>query len=485
MNNRNVFKCCSRKEFSNFICVVCYNVFHNSCLERKSDVIKMGGYKILCSSNCQHNNQLSEEQEANYKETIRKLQIEVAQREDSLKRLKRNSKVFEDEIMETEQGYVNTIEEQKLRIIQLKNEILLLNANNEKLKADIESRAEQILQLEKQIKDLNDMSKSMISTIRMLENESKQHLDELTKIQQGVSGNLVETLSVKNKVYVQDLKETNCEIFSLREEPVLSETTSEVGTALENNNPSSCTVTAVSDSPPKIDINTNVRQSKVIVLTDDCGKYLHDTLRKALGPNYTLQVFCKPYARFKDVISGVGCVLGELTSGDYVLVLAGMNDSVISLKDVTQLANKCFYTNLIISSVPISSTYSDSNLASRISGINDKLFKITTKLKYFCNSIDFLNLHNRFGYDEWVRDSVYLNGRGLSKLARMFVCSLQNFYKMTTISNLVRISLNTQTVEEGSKQPVEMCLPLKEVSIESDISQTFLDCQDKNLVKVP
>ncbi|CAG9768099.1 unnamed protein product [Ceutorhynchus assimilis] len=101
---------------------------------------------------------IQQEQEANHKQIIEKLQIEAAEKENSVRRLKRNFKVFEDEIIESEQKYVNTIEEQKLRIIQLKNEISLFKENDEKFGTDMKNSEEQILQLKKQIKELNDMS---------------------------------------------------------------------------------------------------------------------------------------------------------------------------------------------------------------------------------------------------------------------------------------------------------------------------------------
>jgi hypothetical protein len=55
INMEKSFKCCRNKDFANFICIVCCNVFHPSCIERLPNVVKLGGFKIFCSLECKLN----------------------------------------------------------------------------------------------------------------------------------------------------------------------------------------------------------------------------------------------------------------------------------------------------------------------------------------------------------------------------------------------------------------------------------------------
>ncbi|CAG9759271.1 unnamed protein product [Ceutorhynchus assimilis] len=134
-----------------------------------------------------HYNQFSraEEQEENYKGVIDKLRNEITEKESCIKRLKRSSKVFEDDIMETEQSYISTIEEQKQRIIQLKGEISFLNEANMRLEVDIKNTEERMVEFKQQIQGLTEMSNGMITSIRVLENQNRLYLEELSELKQG------------------------------------------------------------------------------------------------------------------------------------------------------------------------------------------------------------------------------------------------------------------------------------------------------------
>lgn len=410
MNNRNIFKCCSKNQ-SSFICIICHSIFHNSCLERKPDVVKIGGHRILCSPNCQHNNQLAEEQEANYKQIIERLQNEVAEKENFLKRSKRNSKIFEDEIFESEQEYVNTIQEQKLRIIQLKNEISLFKENDEKFRSDMENSEEQILQLKKQIEELNDMSKSMISTIRILESENKLHLDDLSKMQQKATGRTVKSTGIQT-----DISPKYSEIL---------ETTTRIATN-ETNYPIK-TLEEIGTIAPK----------QVLLLTDGYGKYMHQHLQKHLNDAYSVLTVCKPHAPFDNLVRVIDCYIDRFTSKDYVILLLGPEIRNFSRKWIKILSNKCFSTNLLICSSPVNSS---SNLYSLTSV---EIYDSMLNLSYYNKNIKLLMSNTILNAKCFVHGSHFLNKLGLAILSKNIGNSIKNFFQIETSScNLIHIQNN-------------------------------------------
>lgn len=62
---------------------------------------------------------------------------------------------------------------------------------------------------------------------------------------------------------------------------------------------------------------------------------------------------CKPFAKFDEMAKSVDWFSGDLTKSDFVIVLAGINNDDISVKSVSALADKCFFTNLILCGIPV------------------------------------------------------------------------------------------------------------------------------------
>lgn len=102
--NRN-FKCCKNKDFSNFICVACNSVFHPSCMERMTDIVKVSGFRILCSESCQNIFNEKDHMEDEKSEKIDALVKELKEKDTYIKRLKRNSQTFENDVTEAEKSF--------------------------------------------------------------------------------------------------------------------------------------------------------------------------------------------------------------------------------------------------------------------------------------------------------------------------------------------------------------------------------------------
>ncbi|KAG5874959.1 hypothetical protein JTB14_002642 [Gonioctena quinquepunctata] len=47
------FKCCKNKQTQNLYCIVCFEVFHRACIEKKKSCKELGGGKLYCSLKCE------------------------------------------------------------------------------------------------------------------------------------------------------------------------------------------------------------------------------------------------------------------------------------------------------------------------------------------------------------------------------------------------------------------------------------------------
>lgn len=361
------------------------------------------------------------EMKVEYDERIQELQSEIDSLTDENKgkdihiaRLKRRTVEFEDSVFGTEKDYVDQIDRQKSEITGLKKEILQLLDKNSSLLQNIEDLEAKLLKLSGDLDEISLVRNNMLISI--------------------------EALTKDNEVYVSQLKQAKLELFNLKEgrEAVTKKYSADKGTqTCIKNNVVSASIIKESQKPPK---------ARVLILTDDFGKKILQPLLHLLGNEFCIQVICKPYARFKHVVSSIGRSLSDFTDSDFVIVLAGLNDVNIHINDITSLANKCFYTNLILGTIPVINDTSD--LSYRVQGVNNQIRKITSNLKYFSSNIEILDLRDRFLFRDYQVNSFYLNRLGLRKLAKQIKNSIINFNSRKLISNLKQVQVTELTSEK-------------------------------------
>nr|CAI5840253.1 unnamed protein product [Callosobruchus analis] len=185
-------------------CVECLGIYHGSCAARMKKIKQIEGYKIFCSKNCEqkyngrsseheivlaHNESLKrtlkekeeefENLDISYMEEHHKiadkisfLNTEVSDRECYIRKLEKRLKDFEDEVTETEKRYVDDYNQQKSMIKKLYNKIEKLTAINQQLECKINNHIEEIQQQKKCNEDLMEINRSMVTSIRLLENEN-------------------------------------------------------------------------------------------------------------------------------------------------------------------------------------------------------------------------------------------------------------------------------------------------------------------------
>lgn len=186
--------------------------------------------------------------------------------------------------------------------------------------------------------------------------------------------------------------------------------------------------------------------TKVLILTDDLGKNLYNHLRNVFDDNYKLQIVCKPNARFSDVVLNMDCYVKDFSCSDFVLVLAGVNDRILSTRGITTLANKCFHTNLVLCTIPVN--YSCASPWHHIEAVNYKLHSVASNLKQFTNNIDVLDLHHKFFKRDFVNNSYYLNVKGKIKLSYYLKNIVKTFHTKKSVTNLRQIKLDLQTAPD-------------------------------------
>nr|CAI5822931.1 unnamed protein product [Callosobruchus analis] len=100
------------------------------------------------------------------------LNTEVSDRECYIRKLEKRLKDFEDEVTETEKRYVDDYNQQKSMIKKLYNKIEKLTAINQQLECKINNHIKEIQQQKKCNEDLMEINRSMVTSIRLLENEN-------------------------------------------------------------------------------------------------------------------------------------------------------------------------------------------------------------------------------------------------------------------------------------------------------------------------
>lgn len=119
------------------------------------------------------------------------------------------------------------------------------------------------------------------------------------------------------------------------------------------------------DSYIHYDNNTADKQKhKVLILADQQGRGIQAALQKLLGTEYKVVSHFKPAARLGEVISNVNLCTQEFTKEDYIIILAGMNDS--DPREASSLLyyylSRSHHSNIIICEVPYNKNINEHKL---------------------------------------------------------------------------------------------------------------------------
>ncbi|CAH1098908.1 unnamed protein product [Psylliodes chrysocephalus] len=220
------FKCC-KKDFNNFVCVVCLGIFHPNPNCRRSAEITLEGYKIYCSAKCVEisktenftelhvaiadlNKTLEkkdilidkiqndfQEQIENLESTISKQYKDISDRDLHLDKMRKKSRDFTDEVEEAEQNYLKQLIEKREKITKMDKEIIGFTKRISQLEEELQNSAERTKQKELELIESQVLNKQMIATIRTLEADNSIYSNELCQLRKRLtsSGEFMEKLS--------------------------------------------------------------------------------------------------------------------------------------------------------------------------------------------------------------------------------------------------------------------------------------------------
>lgn len=323
-----------------------------------------------------------------------------------IKRLKRNTDDFTDSVFLAEQDFSTKLNELKRDNMNLNKELLKLAEQNKQLSSEAYELKGKLDDLSKQNVQLENLKKSLMVSIETLSVESETYMSDLKKANIKISELYAGLDKVKYAGEISSGGPTSVAVGSVPS----ADTPTDV---INNNDPSDKTNSDGSSKP-----------NKIVILTDDFGRKIYGPLSKLLE-QFSVQVVCKPFAKFSALVVDADCYVQNLGNSDYVIVLAGINNNDISTKDITLLADKCFRTNLIFSMLPVNGALD--YYWCKFSVVNNKMLSVVNNLKRFSVSIDLLDTTNQFSPRDFIKSKPYLNSKGLSKISMLIKSTIGSF----------------------------------------------------------
>ena len=316
-------------------------------------------------------------------------------------------KRMEEKLMCGLKKNMDLLSDEKLRNEDLSIKLSASEVNLNECLSSVETKDQTMVGLKNQLQELMEVNKNMVGTIRLLEEENERYQKELEQVRYDFSkdypGKSDMTTKVNNGLHHNEILNFNENINNI----LNNDLNKNRNDTISNNN-----------------LNKLAKSRQILLLTDEYGKYLLPFLESRLSADFHVQVICKPGATFKNVIRGQEAAISALKKDDFVIVLAGLNNNDISLNDITLIANWCFFTNLILCTIP--AKFEESIPNNNIEYVNAKIIKSVHNIRQFSNNVNILDLQTKFSYSDYTR-SFFLNNKGLTKMAYLMSNLICNF----------------------------------------------------------
>lgn len=355
------YSCCRNKELNNYCCIICHNIYHKSCMERKKEAVIIEKHKIYCGKKCAEKDESDDIK--TLKELIDELQKEIIEKDAYINKQKRNHVVFEQDAMEIEEQYKNEIDKYRSTVGHLQQ---IINKEVEK-NSEISKR--------------NEEAKSNAHATKLeLENlifQNKEFKNKLIALQNeyDITVQKLEFLQLE-KLKEGEIKQTESRGFQTTEklEKQLHPSTDNINSAMktqiklknseietENYNFGNTENDNIGDPAKKSESHStsqfnNSKKNRVLLLTDGRGKQLNTLIRKKTNNEYDILTFIKSGALMNRVIENIEHLAKDLTHLDHLVIMAGSNDllqgQMPSFKLICNKLKLCSHTNISFISVP-------------------------------------------------------------------------------------------------------------------------------------
>lgn len=307
-------------------------------MERCPEVVRLGGYRILCSSACQTSHNDQNGTESLYTNKIMLLENELLGKNNLIKRLKRNSQVFEDSVTESENKLVSQIELLTKHNDSLANEVKGLRKKESTLSSELENWVTVKQKLNRNIQELTDLNNNLRTT--------------------------VETLEIENVAFSNDLKELRQKLDELQK-PVDardcgSQTVPSSSVWQSGEDPPSghgSTTTSNVQTKPSTSKSCAMSKRQTLVIGDENVRGFTYLIKQFSQHKFDVNCQWQRRITISEIISLCSLYSKNFTRNDFVVVFLGSEHAIkgITLRgdDVKNLFRSCEHTNLILIGPPL------------------------------------------------------------------------------------------------------------------------------------
>lgn len=267
------------------------------------------------------------------------LRQERAEMESCLRRKLRATVDFEDEVFAVEENLQKEIKQQSLEledhkttIYNLKKENLVLTVKIQDLLASAEEYKKAVRELENELGNLSSVKNDMLQTIR--------------------------TLTQDNEIYMSDYKESQQQLFLLKNSVVnIKDTSPSVSHVSTQCN---LVKNTVKDQEGQRDTYTekSSEQRKILIIGDSTIMDLYKALQKQANLEaYKIISIVEHNALLESITENICDLTKDFTKRDYVILSGGQRNALcggsVDLTVFQSLTQMCEYRNLILFSVPL------------------------------------------------------------------------------------------------------------------------------------
>ena len=194
-------------------------------------------------------------------------------------------------------------------------------------------------------------------------------------------------------------------------------------------------------------------RTRVLLLADDHGRGAARIIQDQMGSSCEVLSIFKPGATMEEVLEDVGRLCAGFSYGDYVVVMAGLNNVLRNVAPNFKVINRRLMqarrTNIILATIPYCSR--DAELNTSIYSYNSMFYNyITSNIK---KSFLYLDVNTVIRSNDIVRNSIHLNKNGIYKLYKC-VCSNMQAFK-PNINSFVNFNNLIELQTENSLQNCE------------------------------
>lgn len=315
--------------------------------------------------------------------------------EDCIKRMKRTTIDFEDEVFASEEYHAKKLETQKTEIYNISRENTELRKEISDLVNSVEEYKEKIKKLEADLETLISTKDDMLSTIKTLTEDNQAYMNDYKRSQQELfelKNGLFHKPEVSNKTMQSDL--TYAEGNSTQNEVRSSNTSVAKQQRQQGNNQQG---QQERQHRRTSNSNNNNKQHNILIIGDSSIVDLYKALKKYESlEKYKIITFVKHNARLENITEDVCELTKDFDQMDYAIIGGGLQNAIMggeihaSVFDrLSQISN---LTNLIVLSVPL---WGNRSVLNRfIDQINIGFYNFVRKLgsnHTFVNVSSFLN----------------------------------------------------------------------------------------------